>query len=230
MAIFVMLNLFAMIRLRGVGESEYSADDKIVQLQKQNSQLRQQVAEIKATLGIGVANTTAESQGTLRHHRLTTNDRRLAGVRSVVASGSNTDTSGCFAFTSSDDDAALSNAASTANVYSFQVNSASCRDSNRCPLCYIATSLTALGSIVLRSCSYQYVGSSAISDQAIEYTFINGDSTYNLNVYFADSSGNPVGGVYKTISPNSFSTATCYAPAGTGTNYGQWLGTTQSIR
>jgi len=241
-ALFLMLNLFAMLRNRGFEESEYTADHKMEQLQKQNSQLQQQVAEIKATLkssfsasgelvplgGIGLSNTTAKLQGMLRHPEMTANDRRLLKVSSVVTT--NTATSGCFAFTSSGDDATLGIGAGTANVYTYQVSSSSCRDSNRCPTCFIATSLSALGSIVIRDCSSFVVGSSAMSDKSLELTFINADSTYNLNVYFGDSAGNPLGGVYKSISPGSFSTATCNAIGATRTSIAQWLGSTVTIR
>jgi len=242
-ALFVMLNLFAMIRTSGFEESKYSVDQKMAQLQKHNSQLQQQIAEIKATLtssvsesgelvpsgGIGLSNMTAKVQDMLRGPGMTTKDRRLLKVSSV-ATTTNTATSGCFALNSAEDDSAYSFASGAANTFTFDGDSENCRNSNRCPPCFIATSLAAQSYLSIQDCSSFSLGGAVMNDQAIEFTIINADPSYSLDVYFTASGlgGAPTGTVHKSIPAGVFSTATCFNLDAVESRHHipQWLGAT----
>eukprot|EP00928_Gymnodinium_smaydae_P029160 TRINITY_DN22036_c0_g1_i1.p1 TRINITY_DN22036_c0_g1~~TRINITY_DN22036_c0_g1_i1.p1 ORF type:complete len:290 (+),score=41.37 TRINITY_DN22036_c0_g1_i1:45-914(+) len=93
--------------------------------------------------------------------------RRLAGVMNIVAAGSNTATSGCL---------------SVGATATFSMSSATCDNSARCPPCFLATGLSGAITITIGGCSTARVGSAAMSNQIMGYTFINADGTNTMTI------------------------------------------------
>jgi len=145
--------------------------------------------------GEAVPHEASAAQGMLREPLLS-NPRRLAALYNLVTT--NTASSGCYSFSASTD---------------ADVSSATCKDSNRCPICFLATGLSAAATLRIGKCSTAYIGSSTqLSNAVLEYTIINADTTYSLTVEAhatADFSASAVS--TKTLSQSESTRALCYS-------------------
>lgn len=139
---------------------------------------------------------TAPSQAArgLLRQPLLSNPRRLGALYSVVTT--NTASSGCYAFSAATDAV---------------VSASSCLDSQRCPACFIATGLSAAITLRIAGCSSAYVGSSQLSNQLLEYTFVNTDGTYALTVEAYATSGFSTLLSTATVSTRTSTRASCYS-------------------
>ncbi|CAE8587310.1 unnamed protein product [Polarella glacialis] len=135
--------------------------------------------------------------------------RRLGAVVKVLAVGSNTGSSGMIS---------LATAGVTANAQTFDMSSASCDNSARCPPNYIAHTLTADLTLTVSSCSTALIGSAALVTQVMEFTFINADDDRTFII--TDGTG-----TYK-LAPYESVTAHCWSGGGDRLYFPEMSGST----
>ncbi|CAK0894430.1 unnamed protein product, partial [Prorocentrum cordatum] len=130
-------------------------------------------------------------RGLLRQPLLS-NPRRLGALYGVVST--NTASSGCYSFSASTDAV---------------VSDASCIDSQRCPACFIFTGASA-ATLRIAGCSTAYVGSTQLSNQLLEYTFVNTDASNSLTVEAHATSAFASALTTATVAASTRTTADCY--------------------
>merc|ERR1719487_3032358 len=122
----------------------------------------------------------------------------MNGLVTVAAAASITANTGCVMMTN------------TGSDKTFDMSSASCSNSVRCPPCYILESMSTQVSLSIVACSTAKITSSlALSNQIQEYLFINGDATRSLPIHSKATSGGSALTTYE-LAPDESVVAHCY--------------------
>jgi len=127
--------------------------------------------------------------------------RKLGGIMSVAASGSQTGSEGCLTWS----------AAATLDV-----SSTTCANSLKCPFCYIFTGGSAATTLTVKSCSthllHQTASIALTTSMAAEYVFMNNDGT-NVAIIQSVTSAGTVTATYHLLPYHSV-VAYCYGNGG----------------
>jgi hypothetical protein len=176
--------------------------ESLARLSEQHNELRKHLAGTGVLPAAGGNSAMPDSMTAVEGGVDQQDKRRLADARTIVATGSNTDTAGCnsIAFTADE---------------SRDMSSTTCANSKRCPQCFIATSLDQARSLEIVKCSTLIHGpSSSYSDRIYEFTFANMDTADTLTIKSAATAGGAILSQYD-LAPLESVVAFCIH-AGTG--------------
>jgi hypothetical protein len=206
--VWTSLTIFAMSReIEEMRSSRIRDAEKLATLSNMHNDLRNYLAASSDLPSEDAAQTNAETADTEQVTKLD-KGRRLGATKTIVASASNTASSGCLSITAAE---------------SLVMSSTTCKNSKRCPTCVVATALSANVDLEIVACSTQALSNNAGSSSAVlsnkisEYTFINQDDAQTLTIKAAATASGTVLSQY-ALAPLESVVAYCVHTTGAQTN------------